>query len=100
MTPISHSQISCRETAIGQQARTRDVAGFGTCQVGNEAGDLVCIAITLKGSHGNQRPGEVAVGWIRVGINRAGLDVVNSDAAWTEVSGNSLGEASDRCFCE
>src|SRR5438876_11830491 len=92
--------ISGCEASIGQQARTGDVAGFGTRQVGDKAGDLIGVAIALKRCDGNERLGEVAVCRIHVRINRAGLDVVNGDAARAEVSGKSLGEASDRCFCE
>src|SRR5438105_10964272 len=90
--------ISGCETSIGEQAGAGDVAGFGTRQVGDKAGDLIGIAIALKRGDGNQRLGEVAVGRIHVRINRAGLDVVDGDAARAEVSGNSLGEASDPAF--
>src|SRR5258705_12827817 len=87
--------ISSREASIGEQARTGDVAGFGTRQVGDKAGDLIGIAIALKRCHGNQRLREVAVCRIHVSINRAGLDVVNGDAARAEVSGKSLRETRD-----
>src|SRR2546427_12785101 len=96
MTPISNSQISRGETSIGQQARTSNVAGFGTRQIGDKAGDLIGIAIALKRCDGNQRLREVAVGWIHVSINWAGLDVVNGDAARAEVSGKPLHETRDR----
>src|SRR3989442_10929368 len=92
--------ISGGETSIGEQARTGNVAGFGAGEIRYEAGDLVCVTITLKGRDGNKRLGEVAAGGIRIGINRARLNVVNRDSTRPEVSGNSLGEASDRCFCE
>src|SRR3989449_11769996 len=88
--------ISRRETSIGEQARACDVAGFGTCQIGDKAGDLVCIAIALKRCDGNQCLREVAVCRIHVSINRAGLDVVYGDAARAEVSGQSLRESRDR----
>src|SRR5260370_37605476 len=96
MTLVFPFSISSCETSIGEQARAGDVAGFGTRQVGDKAGDLVCIAITLKGCDGNQRLREVAVCRIHVSINRAGLDVVNGDAARAEVSGKSLRETGDR----
>ena len=92
--------VSGRVTSVGQQARAGDVAGFGTRQVGDKARDLVCVAITLKGCDGNKRLGEVTVRWICVSINRARLNIVNRDSTRPEVSGNSLGEASDRCLCE
>src|SRR6266436_6243948 len=88
--------ISSREASIGEQARAGDVAGFGTRQVGDKAGDLIGIAIALKRCDGNQRLREVAVCWIHVSINWAGLDVVNGDAARAEVSGKSLRETRDR----
>src|SRR5438034_2553508 len=100
MTLVFRFSISSREASIGEQARAGDVAGFGTRQVGDKAGDLIGIAIALKRCDGNKRLGEVAVGWIRVGINRTRLNIVNRDSTRPEVSGNSLGEASDRCFCE
>src|SRR6266404_9517989 len=92
--------ISSREASIGEQARAGDVAGFGTRQVGDKAGDLVGIAIALKRCDGNQCLCEVAVCRIHVSINRAGLDVVNGDAARAEVSGKSLREAGDCAFRE
>src|SRR5438093_8874 len=88
--------ISSREASIGEQARAGDVAGFGTRQVGDKAGDLIGVAIALKRCDGNQRLREVAVCRIHVSINRAGLDVVNGDAARAEVSGKSLRETRDR----
>src|SRR5258708_16722417 len=88
--------ISSRETSIGQQARAGDVAGFGTRQVGDKAGDLIGIAIALKRWDGNQRLREVAVCRVHVSINLAGLDVVNGVAARSEVSGESPRETRDR----
>src|SRR5881396_529953 len=88
--------ISGCEASIGEQARAGDVAGFGTRQVGDKAGDLIGIAIALKGGDRNERLREVAVCRIHVSINRAGLDVVNGDAARAEVSGKSLRESRDR----
>src|SRR5438128_12368718 len=96
MILVSHSQISSREASIGEQARAGDVAGFGTRQVGDKAGDLIGIAIALKRRDGNQRLREVAVCRIHVSINRARLDVINGDAARAEVSGKSLRETRDR----
>src|SRR3989441_86236 len=96
MTLVFPFSISGRETSIGEQARAGDVAGFGTRQVGDKAGDLVCVAITLKGCDGNKRLGEVGVRRIRVGVNRAGLDIIDGDAARAEVSGQSLRETRDR----
>src|SRR6266481_6400011 len=96
MTLVSGLPISGSETSIGEQARASDVAGFGTRQVGDKAGDLIGIAIALKRCDGNQRLREVAVCRIHVSINRAGLDVVHGDAAWAEVSGQSLRESRDR----
>src|SRR5882724_4918983 len=84
--------ISGGETSIGLQARTGNVAGFGAGEKRYEAGDLIYIAITLKGCDGNQRLGEVAVGGIHVGVNRARLNVVNRDSTRTQVSGESLRE--------
>src|SRR6266496_4143136 len=92
--------ISSREASIGEQARAGDVAGFGTRQVGDKAGDLVGIAIALKRCDGNQRLREVAVGRIHVSINRARLNVVHGDAARAEIAGKSLREASDCAFRE
>src|SRR5439155_5593489 len=96
MTLVFPFSISSREASIGEQARAGDVAGFGTRQVSDKAGDLIGIAIALKRCDGNQRLREVAVCRIHVSINRAGLDVVNSDAARAEVSGKSLRESCDR----
>src|SRR5882762_9264367 len=96
MTLVFPFSISSREASIGEQARAGDVAGFGTRQVGDKAGDLIGIAIALKRCDGNQCLREVAVCRIHVSINRAGLDVVNGDAARAEVSGKSLRESRDR----
>src|SRR5947208_14998423 len=96
MTLVFRFSISSRETSIGEQARAGDVAGFGTRQVGDKAGELIGIAIALKGCDGNKRLGEVGVRRIHVSINRAGLDVVNGDSARAEVSGKSLRESRDR----
>src|SRR5437867_1172610 len=96
MTLVFPFSISSREASIGEQARAGDVAGFGTRQVGDKAGDLIGITVSLERCDGNQRLREVAVGWIHVSINRAGLDVVNGDAARAEVSGKSLRESRDR----
>jgi hypothetical protein len=43
MTFISHSQISRRETSIGQQARPGNVAGLGAGEICYDAGDPVRI---------------------------------------------------------
>src|SRR5881409_1196639 len=96
MTLVFPFSISSREASIGEQARAGDVAGFGTRQVGDKAGYLIGIAIALKRCDGNQRLREVAVCRIHVSINRAGLDVVNGDAARAEVSGKSLRQSRDR----
>src|SRR3989442_16042672 len=100
MTLVFPFSISRGETSICQQARAGDVAGFGTRQVGDKAGDLIGIAITLKRCDGNQCLREVAVCRIHVSINRAGLDVVNGDTARAEVSGKSLRESRDRSLGE
>src|SRR5712692_5587654 len=96
MTLVFGLPISGGETSIGEQARSGNVAGFGAGEIRYEAGDLVCITITLKGCNGNQRLGEVAVGGIRIGINRARLNVVNRDSTRTQVPGESLRETRDR----
>src|SRR2546427_8077310 len=96
MTLVFRVSISSRETSIGPQARASDVAGFRTRKVGDKARDLVCVAITLKGGDGNKRLGEVGVRRIRVGVNRAGLHIIDGDAARAEVSGKSLRETRDR----
>src|SRR5437016_8836537 len=88
--------ISGCEASIGQQTRAGDVAGFGTRQVGDKAGDLIGITVSLERCDGNQRLREVAVRRIHVGINRAWLDIVNRDSARAEVSGKSLRESRDR----
>src|SRR5205814_787195 len=90
--------ISSREASIGEQARAGDVAGFGTRQVGDKAGDLIGIAIPLKRCDGNQCLREVAVCRIHVSINRAGLNVVNGDSTRAEVSGKSLRETGNCAF--
>src|SRR5260370_17164177 len=96
MTLVFPFSISSCETSIGEQARAGDVAGFGTRQVGDKAGDLIGVAIALKRCDGNQRLREVAVRRIHVSMNGAGLDVVTGDAARAEVSGKSLRETRDR----
>src|SRR5437899_718428 len=96
MTLVVGLPISGREASIGEQVCAGDIAGFGTGEIRYEAGDLVCITIALKGCDATKRPGEVAVGGIRVGINRAGLDVVNGDAARAEVSRKALRKTCDR----
>src|SRR5881394_2146451 len=96
MALVFSFSISSREASIGQQARAGDVAGFGTRQVGDKAGDLIGIAIALEGGDRNERLREVAVCRIHVSINRAGLDVVNGDTARAEVSGKPLRESRDR----
>src|SRR5438093_12920591 len=88
--------LSRRETSICQQTRAGDITSFGTCKVGDKARDLVCIAVALESCDRNQGFREVAVRRIHVSINRAGLDVVNGDAARAEVSGKSLRETRDR----
>src|SRR6058998_3097204 len=100
MTLVFRFSISSREASVGEQARAGDVAGFGTRQVSDKAGDLIGIAIALKRCDGNQCLREVAVCRIHVSINRAGLDVVNGDAARAEIAGKSLCKASDCTFRE
>src|SRR5437667_8346150 len=100
MTLVFRFSISSREASIGEQARAGDLAGFGTRQVGDKAGDLIGIAIALKRRDGNQCLREVAVCRIHVSINRAWLDIVNRDSAKAEVSGKSLREAGDRALSE
>src|SRR6266853_4588567 len=98
MTLVFGLPISGGETSTGEQARSGDVAGFGAGQIRYEAGDLVGITITLEGCNGNKRLGEVAVGGIRIGINRARLNVVNRDSTRTQVPGQSLRETCDRAL--
>src|SRR5437660_9939803 len=93
MTLVFPFSVSSREASIGEQARAGDVAGFGTRQVGDKAGDLIGIAIALKRCDGSQRLREVAVCRIHVSINRAGLDVVNRDSTRPKVPSQSLREA-------
>src|SRR5258706_4298001 len=87
--------MSSRQASIGEQARAGDVAGFGTRQVGDKAGDLIGITVSLESCDRDYRFREVAVRRIHVGINRAWLDIVNCDSAKAEVSGESLREAGD-----
>src|SRR5712664_3172799 len=100
MTLVFRFPISGGETSIGEQVRSGDAASSGAGQIRYEAGDLVCITITLKGCNGNKRLGEVAVGGIRIGINRARLNVVNRDSTRTQVPGESLREAGNCAFRE
>src|SRR5437588_2698121 len=93
MTLVFLFSMSSREASIGEQARAGDVAGFGTRQVGDKAGDLIGIAIALKRCDGNQRLGEVAVCRIHVSINRAWLDVVDCNPTWPQVPGEPFREA-------
>src|SRR5438046_9287314 len=86
MTLVFPFSISSREASIGEQARAGDVAGFGTRQVADKAGNLIGIAIALKRGDGNQCLRKVAVCRIHVSINRARLDVVNGEAARAGVS--------------
>src|SRR5882724_6361256 len=100
MVFVSPSHISRRVTSIGQQARAGDVAGFGTRQVSDEAGDLVWMAIALEGDVGDAVPGRVGVRRVHVGVNHAGLNVVDGDAARPEVPGESLRKTGDRALGE
>src|SRR2546426_9664539 len=95
MTLVFPFSISSREASIGEQARAGDIAGFGTRQVGDKAGDLIGIAIALKRCDGNQCLREVAVCWIHVSINWAGVGVINGDAGRAEDSGKPLRETRD-----
>ena len=40
--------MSGRETTIGQQARTGNVAGFGAGEIRYDDGDLVCIYLMIE----------------------------------------------------
>src|SRR5258705_4347805 len=95
MILVSHSQISGRPTSIGRQARASDVAGFGTGEKCDEAGDFVRAAVALERDVADAVTRQVGVRRIHVGVNHAGLDVVNGDAARSEVSGESLCETGD-----
>src|SRR5437899_1696817 len=95
MTLAFEFPISGRPTSIGQQARASDVAGFGTGEKCDETGDFVRAAIALERDVADAVTRQVGVRRIHVGVNHAGLDVVDSDAARSEVSGESLCETGD-----
>src|SRR5947207_1679866 len=95
MTLAFEIPISGRPTSIGQQARARDVAGFRTGEKCDEAGDFVRAAVALERDVADAVTRQVRVRRIHVGVNHAGLDVVDGDAARAEVSGESLCETGD-----
>lgn len=51
------------------------------------------MAVAPDGHQRDQAFGEVAVGRVHVGIDRAGLHVVDGDAPWAEVAGQAFGQA-------
>ena len=98
MILVSHSQNSGCETSIREQTGARDVAGFGTGEKCDEAGDFVRAAIALERDVADAVPCQVCLRRVHVGVNHPGLDVVDSDAARSEVSGQSLRETGDRAL--
>ena len=73
--------------AVDGEIGAGDVGGFGAGDEGDQGGDLFHCAVALEGGVGVLRRGPVAGGGIEVGVDRAGLDVVDGDAASADFSG-------------
>ena len=81
------------ETTVDGQAGTGDIAGFRTCQVSDEAGDFIDVAVAPDGHQRHQAGGELAVGRVHVGVYRAGLYIVDGNTTRAEVAGEAFGQA-------
>src|SRR5690349_1693615 len=78
--------------AIDGQARAGDVASLWPSDEGDHCRDVVYPAVALQRRIHDLWRRPVASGGVEVGVDRAGLDVVDGDAARADLTGETLGE--------
>src|SRR5271155_2661402 len=81
--------------AVDGEVGAGDGGGFGAGEEGDEGGDFVHGAVAFEGGVGDLGGGPIAGGGVEVGVDGAGLDVVDGDAAGTDFAGEALGEHFD-----
>src|ERR1700677_2556840 len=85
-------------SAIDREIGAGDVGGFGTGDEGYQSGDLIHSAVTIEGGDGLLRRSPVAGRGVQIGVDGAGLDVVDGDAAVADLAGQALGKHLDRAL--
>src|SRR5689334_14239244 len=89
---------SSAEAAVYSEAGAGDETGFRAGEVGDKGGYLATLAVTRQRQKAFHQLGEWPVRRVQIRINRAGLDVVDGDAARAEVASQTAREAGDGGF--
>lgn len=90
-----HGSKSGRVAAVDGQACTGNEARTWAGQVGHEVRGLVGMRVALQRDVFPCLLREFARGGVHVGICGAGLDVVDRDAAWTQITRQALRQPGD-----
>src|SRR5262249_36359037 len=84
-----------KATIYGQTC-AGDVGGFRTDEVGHQTGDLIALAESLHRKEASQLIGKRSICRVHVGVDGAGLDIVDGDAARPEVARQPTCETRNR----
>jgi hypothetical protein len=99
---VSHlMSATCRsrgEAAVNGQTGTGDETDFGTGEVGDHAGDLVAMRVAFQGHEAFQGRGELPILRVHIRGHGAGLDGVDRDPTWAEITGETAREAGNDRF--
>src|SRR5258705_7994625 len=82
---VGAGQLGVR-TSINSQVRTSDVRGLGACDERHQRRDFVHAAVPVERRNGLLRNRPFARGRIEFGVDRARLDVVDGDAAVSDLA--------------
>src|SRR5580704_18993662 len=90
--PLSLLMSSRVHSTIDGKIGARDVRAVGTCYESHHRGDIINMSITVERRGRLLRYRPVSCRRVQVRVDRARLDVVDGDAAATDLSGQSLRE--------
>jgi hypothetical protein len=87
---------SSSQSAINFEARARDKSGFRAGEIRDHASHLGTLSIATEGSHLGHPYGKVSICGVYIGVNRPRLDVVDCDAARSQIADKTTSETGDR----
>src|ERR1700739_849944 len=93
--PFEKTQLGV-EATVDSQARTCDEGSLITREVSYHARYLINMSESIQCQHIQECLCVRSSGWIEIGIGRTGLNVINGDAAWSQIARQTFGSPSDR----
>lgn len=87
---------SSGKAAINFEVRARDKSSFRAGEIRDHASHLAVLSVATDGSYLGHPLGKVAIYGIHIGVNRTRLNVVDGNAARSQIAGKTTGKAGDR----